>query len=103
MSGVPGRNLVLKFRVSVLKFTRRNTCICFNRFFHQKHEKLKLGDHCKQKHYYEDSNWNPHVYFYKELAGPLLKVTCLSLAVFYSLKYTWWLLESSEFHHTTKP
>lgn len=46
--------------------------------------------------YYEDPDWDPNKYFYRELAWPLIKVSCESLAVFYSLKYFWIYLDKSD-------
>ncbi|KAG7698075.1 hypothetical protein KL930_001737 [Ogataea haglerorum] len=41
-------------------------------------------------------NLNPHSYFYKVLAVPLLKVGTVSLGTFYGLKFLWLYLEDDE-------
>ncbi|KAG7885761.1 hypothetical protein KL938_000793 [Ogataea parapolymorpha] len=41
-------------------------------------------------------NLNPHSYFYKVLAVPLLKVGVVSLGTFYGLKFFWQYLEDDE-------
>ncbi|KAG7812294.1 hypothetical protein KL921_001526 [Ogataea angusta] len=41
-------------------------------------------------------NLNPHSYFYKVLAVPLLKVGAVSLGTFYGLRYLWRYLEDDE-------
>ncbi|KAG7870590.1 hypothetical protein KL916_004932 [Ogataea parapolymorpha] len=41
-------------------------------------------------------NLNPHSYFYKVLAVPLLKVGVVSLGTFYGLKFLWQYLEDDE-------
>ncbi|KAH3668180.1 hypothetical protein OGAPHI_001934 [Ogataea philodendri] len=42
------------------------------------------------------SNLNPHSYFYKVLAVPFLKVSAVSLATFYGMKYLWKFLDEDE-------
>ncbi|KAG7894012.1 hypothetical protein KL908_002289 [Ogataea polymorpha] len=41
-------------------------------------------------------NLNPHSYFYKVLAVPLLKVGAVSLGTFYGLKFLWQYLEDDD-------
>lgn len=97
LSCMIGKGGLLQSRVCITEILKRSFCTHFNHPLQQKNKKINFDtQHHIRKHYYEDPNWNPHSYFYKELAAPFLKVTCLSLVVFYSLKYIWWLLDSSE-------